>query len=236
MDHFCTEWSIRNPGREALLLGDQLGAHTQAQVIEKCMARAVFLFFLTPNSSHFNQPLDAYPFASFKGRTTRTNEHGIMDCALTSTNARDSLLLAAYLAEVMAFTSNAIVGFFRLCGLWPFSPATMLQRAKDNLGMAEGGDSTREVAQRAASAVISDATQRNTASRKGTSTGQATVRRSVLHSGATLSAQAHARQAAREKLEEEKVPPAEERLRKRVHKDMAEDQRLLDRKNNTCRI
>lgn len=35
MDHFCAEWSVRNPGRSALLVGDQLGAHTQADVIER---------------------------------------------------------------------------------------------------------------------------------------------------------------------------------------------------------
>lgn len=35
MDHFCAEWSVRNPGRSALLFGDQLGAHTQADVIER---------------------------------------------------------------------------------------------------------------------------------------------------------------------------------------------------------
>lgn len=43
MDHFCTECAVRNPGRDALLFGEQLGAHRQAQVIEQCMARAVFL-------------------------------------------------------------------------------------------------------------------------------------------------------------------------------------------------
>eukprot|EP00170_Pyropia_yezoensis_P002808 contig_11824_g2814 len=127
------DWLMERYFSVCTLFGDQLGAHTQAQVIEQCMARAVFLFFLTPNSSHFNQPLDAYPFAPFEGYFTRTNEQGIMDCVLASTNARDSLLLVACTAEVMDFTSDAIVGSFRLCGLWPFSPATMLQRAKDNL-------------------------------------------------------------------------------------------------------
>eukprot|EP00170_Pyropia_yezoensis_P001412 contig_6239_g1416 len=190
--------------REALSFGDQLGAHTQAQVIEQCMLRAVFLFFLTLNSSPINQPLDAYLLASLKGHTTWTNEQGIMDCVLSSTNARDSLLLAAYTAEVMAFTSDATVGSFRLCGLWPFSPATMLQRAKDILGMAAENASAREVAQSAAAAVISEATQRNTRSHKGTSTGPASVQRSVLHSGAPLTSQAYARQAARVKLKEEK--------------------------------
>lgn len=210
-----------------------MGAHTQALVIEQCMARMVFLFYLTAN---FNQPLDAYPFASFKAHTTRTNEQGIMDCVLTSTSARDSLLLAAYSAEVKAFTSDAIVGSFRTCGLWPFSAATMLRRAKDNLGMAPEGNSTREVAQSAAAAVKLEATQRNAESRKGTTTGQASVQRSVLHSGAALAAQAYARQAARDKAEAEKEQRAAERIRKRADKDVAEEQRLLERKNNTCRV
>lgn len=159
-----------------------------------------------------------------------------MDCVLSSTNAHDSLLLAAYTAEVKAFTSDSIVGSFRLCGLWPFIPATMLQRAKDNLGMAVEGASAREVAQSAAAALISETTLRNTKSRKGTSTGQMSVQRSVLHSGAALTAQAYARQAARDKLEEEKAQQAEERLSKRAEKDKAEDQRLLERKNHTCRV
>lgn len=148
----------------------------------------MYLFFLTPNSSHFNQPLDAYPFASFKGHTTRANEQGVMDCVLTSSSARDSLLLAAYNAEVLSFTSEAIVGSFRVCGLWPFSPAVMLKRAKANLGMAPEGDSTREVAQSAAAAVIAEATQRNVASRRGSVSGQVSVQRSVLHSGDALAA------------------------------------------------
>lgn len=236
MDHFCTEWSVRNPGRGAFLFGDQLGAHTQAQVIEQCMSRAVFLFYLTANSSHFNQPLDAFSFASFKERTTRTNEQGIMECVLTSTSARDLLLLAAYSAEVKVFTLDAIIRSFRVCGLWPLSPATMLKRAKNNLDVAGEGDSTQEVAQSAAAAVILEATQRNKESRNGTTTGQASMRRSVLHSGAALAAQAHARQAARDKAEEEKQQRAAERIRKRVDKDKAEEQRLLEKKNYMCRV
>lgn len=121
MDHVCTEWSVRNPGREVLLLGDELGAHAHAKVVEKC--RAVFLFYVTANSSHFEQPLDAYPLGSFSARTTRMHEQGIVVFVLASTSARDSLLLAAYYAEALSVMSEAMLCSFRLraaCG--PLSP------------------------------------------------------------------------------------------------------------------
>lgn len=112
------------------------------------------------------------------------------------TNAGDLLLLAAYSAVFAAFSSDAILVSFRLCGLWPFSPAIMLQRAMDNLGMAAEGASARDLAQSAAAAVISEAMKCSSESRKGYTTGHASVQRSVSHSGAALAAQAHARQAA----------------------------------------
>jgi len=63
---FAREWGVRNPGREVLLFGDQLGCHKDVETLSSALSKGVYLFFLEPNSSHFNQPLDEVPFAALK--------------------------------------------------------------------------------------------------------------------------------------------------------------------------
>jgi len=43
-----------------------LGSHKNVKTIEVALHKGVFLFFLTANSSHINQPLDEVPLVSYK--------------------------------------------------------------------------------------------------------------------------------------------------------------------------
>jgi len=45
MDLFTGEWGVRNPGRKALLFGDQLGSHKNVKTIEAALLKGVFLSF-----------------------------------------------------------------------------------------------------------------------------------------------------------------------------------------------
>jgi len=66
IDELAREWGVRNPGREVLLFGDQLGCHKDVEPLSSPLSKGVYLFFLAPNSFLFNQPPDEVPFAALK--------------------------------------------------------------------------------------------------------------------------------------------------------------------------
>ena len=98
VDEFTREWGVRNPGREVLLFGDQLGCHKDIETLSSALSKGADLFFLAPSSSHFNQPLDEVPFAALKKFAVGGGEQSVFDSLLTGTSTRDSLLAAAYTA------------------------------------------------------------------------------------------------------------------------------------------
>jgi len=91
--------STRNHGMHAVLFGDQLAAHRHADILEYAMTLKLFLFSLSPNTSHITQPLEEAPFGSLQAGKTGRNEVAVMIALLTNTSSRVTLLLAAYAAE-----------------------------------------------------------------------------------------------------------------------------------------
>eukprot|EP00170_Pyropia_yezoensis_P002425 contig_10182_g2429 len=99
VDLVATEWAVRNPSTSLLLFGDRLGAHMRPDTVEKAVDRQVYLFFLPPNTSHFLQPLDASPFATFHNLVRRSDEQLVMDGKLVNIDTCDALLASAFTAE-----------------------------------------------------------------------------------------------------------------------------------------
>ena len=66
MDLCCHEWEVRNPGRECLLLEDQLRAHRRVEVVRSALKHGVTCWWLVANTSHFLQVLDDKCFACVK--------------------------------------------------------------------------------------------------------------------------------------------------------------------------
>eukprot|EP00170_Pyropia_yezoensis_P003110 contig_13107_g3117 len=96
VDLVATEWSVRNPSTDLLLVGDRLWAHMRPATLGKALDRQVCLFFLLPNTSHFLQPLDASPFATFHNLVRRSNEQQVMDGMLVNIETGEALLALAF--------------------------------------------------------------------------------------------------------------------------------------------
>lgn len=130
LDLFAKKCGVQNPGREAFLLGDQLGSHKDVKTIEAALLMGVFLFFVSANSSHINQPLDEVPFASYMTWAVGRGEQANFDSMGTGTLVRDLLLGAALTNDWRAFTPANIRGSFRPCAPWPCDPVTINRRCR----------------------------------------------------------------------------------------------------------
>jgi len=233
---FAAEWRTRNPGREALLFGDQLGAHRQPDTIAAALEKGVYLFSLPPNTSHINQPLDESPFGGLKRDAATGNEQEILDALVSGTSVWDTLLSAAYVAERRTLTPQSIVGAFRRCARWPFDAAAMLARVGANVGLVPPGDTVQSKARAAAAAVLLGAQQRVDATRRRSVSGQATVARGVLHAPEALLAQHRAREAARAAALVVREARVAEAAQQRVRKEVDAAWRATQRENNRCRV
>lgn len=182
VDEVAELWHQNCPGIPALLLSDRLAAHRRADIVEYAMNIGLFLFSLPKNTTHISQPLDEVPFGALHVVTRQNHEAAMMDGMLTSSVSRDALLRAAYAAKRRAFTRPVIVGAFRRCGLWPFTPDLMKSNVRNNLDMVETGETPAEAARSAAAAVIQAAQERHSASAASTTTGRAVVQRSKVRS------------------------------------------------------
>jgi len=235
IDLFADEWRTCNPGREALLFGDQLGAHRQPETIASALEKGVYLFSLPPNTSHINQPLDEPPFGGLKRDAATGNEQGILDALVSGTSVRDTLLSAAYVEERRTLTPQSIVCAFRRCALWPFNASAMLARVGANVGLVPPGNTVQSKARSAAAAVLLGAQQRVDATRRRSVSGQATVARGVLHAPEALLAQHCAREAARASALAVREARMAEAAEQRVRKEVDAARRLTQRENNRCR-
>jgi len=189
MGLFAEEWGVRNPGREALLFGDQLGSQKKVETIESALLKGVFLFLIAANSSHINQPLDEVPSASYKKWSVGDLEQATFESMVTGTLARDLLLGAVFTAERRVFTPDNIQGTFRRCALWPFNPVAMTRRCGEATGILAHSGILHEEATVAASEVIRASAERTSAAAARPSKGKATMRHNILHSPVDLLAQ-----------------------------------------------
>jgi len=176
------EWTTRHPGLPLLLFGDRCSEHMSAETLERALRRALYLFFLIANASHFLQPLDDEPFACFHQLLREKNESYVFDALLSGHATRNALLAAAYHSERRDFTPHVVSKAFILTGLWPFNPEVFLDRAFENLGVVAPGLTVRVEARLMAADTIAAARRRSEKTAKGVSSGTVAVQRGALHS------------------------------------------------------
>lgn len=236
MDLFCSEWQLRNAGRQCLLLGDQLKAHRQVEVVRSALKHGVSCWWLVANTSHFLQVLDDKCFACLKKHLPVLSEQKMISALLTNQSARDSVLQAAYEAERMSFTPTTIRASFRSVGLVPWDAARVMHLARVNLGLDLPSEGVADGARAAAAAVIRLAHDRNAADQKSVVAGRAVVQKRRIYSAtdlldadrARVAAEAAAAKAKAAKTAE-KEATKEQAARDKVERDR---QRVLA----TCRL
>lgn len=130
---FEDHWTSRNPGRECVLLFDQLGVHAQLDTVGKALEKGIYHYFLPKNTSHFTQPLDDTPFATFKTALARIHSADVHAAVLHGEERGRRLVAASYQAESEAFTPDNIRHAFDEVGLYPFNPDKIMERARANL-------------------------------------------------------------------------------------------------------
>eukprot|EP00168_Porphyra_purpurea_P000891 TRINITY_DN1104_c0_g1_i1.p2 TRINITY_DN1104_c0_g1~~TRINITY_DN1104_c0_g1_i1.p2 ORF type:complete len:167 (+),score=33.76 TRINITY_DN1104_c0_g1_i1:775-1275(+) len=157
MGLFCKEWAVRNSGKDCLVIGDQLAAHRQVEVVRMAIQYGVNPWWLVANTSHFLQVLDAMCCATLKSILPMLSEEKVIRAFLTNESARDCVLQAAYEAERRAFTPIVIKASFRSVGLVPWDRERVLHLARVNLGVDLPSDGVADQARAAAALVIQQA-------------------------------------------------------------------------------
>jgi len=236
IDLVTEEWTTRNPGLPLLLFGDQCSAHMSAETLERALRRAVYLFFLTANASHFLQPLDAEPFACFHHLLRATNESYVFDAILSGHATRNALLAAAYHSERRAFTPQVVSKAFITTGLWPLNPKVVLDRAFENLGVVAPGVTVRDEARLMAAETIAAARRRSEKTAKGVSSGTVAVQRGALHSPYLLLDAARKRAAEEEAMSAQRRARKAARMEKKAAKLKSDQEAVVARLHMTCRI
>lgn len=134
MEKFCTIWLSEYEGLHCYVLGDQLAAHRDLEIVKMCFEKQVFLWSLPANTSHFLQPLDNACFAElkkgFRSKLERINLLGI----LMKVDVKKEIFTTMYEAEERAFQPNIIRASFRNVGLFPFDEERMRELTNENSG------------------------------------------------------------------------------------------------------
>jgi len=236
MDLLCREWPVRNPGRECLLLGDQLRAHRQVAVVRSALQHGVVCWWLVASTSLVLQVLDDKCFACLKAHVPVLSDQNIVYALLTNQSERDCLLQAAYDAECISFTPTTIRASFRLVGLVPWDEKRMLHLARVNMGIDLPSYGVADGARAAAAAVIRLAHDNHAAGKKNVVGGRAVVHRGHIYSAAGLLEADRARAAAQKAAADAKAAKDAEKVASKQQaahdKVEQENQRALA----TCRM
>ena len=99
---------------------------------------SVFLRYLPENTSHFLQPLDSYPFATFKRRVSAIYEDIELDGALIENCSSHTPLSACHAEEHAALDGNTIRKAFSACGIYPLGKTIIGKLMNGNTGITHG--------------------------------------------------------------------------------------------------
>ena len=235
IDKVIETWTQQHPGLNLMLLGDQLAGHRDNSILEKALARKVFMWSFAANTSHFLQPLDDVLFANFKNHALIRGEQAVIDAEFLDLKKTDLLLVAAFEAELKAFTRKQIIAAFLNTGVCPFNRDKIVALAKLNLGVQEPDHTLGDICRQATQEVIDSIKERVATDIESHCTGVARVKRGQIHNPEELLAFDRERRSREAKEKEEKEARAIEREAKRQKKedDLKEaDQR---REAKTCR-
>lgn len=120
-----------------LLLADNLKIHRTKETLLKAEQLKIHLQMLSPNASHFLQPLDDVLFASFKA--CLKSQYNILDPSLSILGFAHPSALASCVPYAFqeAFTPKMIRLAWENVGLWPYSHEKILLNA--SLSTHKGG-------------------------------------------------------------------------------------------------
>ena len=112
-----------------LLLADNLKIHRTEATLSKAVELKIHLQMLSPNASHFLQPLDDVLFASFKACLKA--QYNILDPSLSTLRFTHPSALASCVPYAFqeAFTPSLIKLAWQNVGLWPYSHEKILANA-----------------------------------------------------------------------------------------------------------
>lgn len=211
MAAFCEKWRLRHPNQECMLIGDQLGAYRQVEVVCVAANSNVLCWWLVANTSHWLQVLDDKCFARLKKIVPVLSDDKVIQALLTNQPTRDCLLEAAYEAERLALTRETIQAAFKSVGLYQWDRERVVELARVNLGIGLPSDGVADQSRAAAAVVIRQAHNQRAADQRKVVSGVAVVKKAKVYSGKDLIAQHEARVAADAKALADKAAAAAEK-------------------------
>jgi len=123
-------WAVDHPeGLVATFLGDNLGVHRDALVLDHALRRGILLWFTVAHTSHYSSPLDALPFAVWQQKMHKAQKK-VKLADMKPEERRAALMSIVYDIEGMAFTEDTIKGGFRMAHMYPFAGDKLITRAK----------------------------------------------------------------------------------------------------------
>ena len=116
------------PARPVLLIQDGHCSHVSIELIELAKANSIHLLCLPPQTTHILQPLDVGVFKSFKSVFSQACHKYVMKQPgrVVTTDVLASLVGEAW---PQSFNPLNIMSGFRKCGIQPFNPGEVSDRA-----------------------------------------------------------------------------------------------------------
>lgn len=112
-----------------ILLADNLRQHQDLDVLEILAKHRVLLQFLTPNASHFLQPLDDKLFAVFKKELERQYDQYDGSLCVLGLKAKNVLASVLPTAFNIAFTPLRVCESWANVGIWPYRRDLIMEHA-----------------------------------------------------------------------------------------------------------
>ena len=231
---FYKNWGEEHAGMHSLIFGDNLSAHKDIPTIKKMLKYSVFLWYLPENTSHFLQPLDSYPFATFKKLVSAIYEEIELAGALIGNFSPHALLRARHAAEHTAMAGNAIQKAFRACGIYPFSKTITGELIKENTGIIPRKTIEAKV-RYAVTSVIQERKKSLGDRGKRNKKAEASVKKNNVYDPRNIAILGEKRAREKEEKEKEKKKKADERGEKRIKKAEEAEKKKSERKEKTCR-
>ena len=129
IDVFSRHWNNLSNGSTAFLLCDQLRAHMALDTMTRGLENNVHLCFLPANTSHFLQPLDDLPFATFK-KLFSGKVDDIDSSPVKGEKKRQAVRNAMFEAVEGSMTNEVIKMSFSNTGIYPFKPCDILDNMR----------------------------------------------------------------------------------------------------------
>lgn len=134
-------WNQKNPGLQALFIGDNLESHRTTEVLMEFARSQHLSWYIPAKTSNILAMPDDIPFRDLKRDAEREIERSMWDSMLTNANCRWDICTAYLETELNVFTPEICTKAFNNCGIVDdngnFNREIVLQRIKDNLGPFE---------------------------------------------------------------------------------------------------